>query len=238
MPIANNVKDKQFTTTIASSLFMNETYEPQRTNNFELQIVGIHDIVRAGYTNTGTHGYSTEIWNRLNKFKEDTTRELILSIKSAFSPKTSISVLEVQYGNTRTKFAGIPSYDNGTITWNDYYDYDTELILKAWQAAAFDETTGAVGDAVNYKRMAYLTMFSPSGRKARRWTLYNCWVSDVNGDDFSNDGNNVRGLAATFVFDRAVRCENVDEETSVSGLGNKSYTNSLALGDGSIYYRG
>ena len=228
---AGNVVDTKFTSTIASSLFMNETYEPQRTNNFELQIVGLHNIVKAGFSSSDkNHGYSDEVWRRLNKEKESTVRELILSIKSAFSPKTSVSVLEMQYGNTKTKFAGIPSYDNGTITWNDFYDYDTELILKAWQSAAFDDTTGAIGDAINYKRTAYLTMFSPSGRKARRWKLYNCWVSDVNGDDFSNDGNNTRGLSATFVYDKAVRLENVDGE---SALGTAEYTvqNTISVGD-------
>lgn len=228
---AGNVVDTKFTSTIASSLFMNETYEPQRTNNFELQIVGLHNIVKAGFSSGDkNHGYSDEVWRRLNKEKESTVRELILSIKSAFSPKTSVSVLEMQYGNTKTKFAGIPSYDNGTITWNDFYDYDTELILKAWQSAAFDDTTGAIGDAINYKRTAYLTMFSPSGRKARRWKLYNCWVSDVNGDDFSNDGNNTRGLSATFVYDKAVRLENVDGE---SALGTAEYTvqNTISVGD-------
>lgn len=233
MPIANNVDHlKKYTTTLASSLFMNETYEPQRTNNFELQIVGLDTLVRAGHTiKDKNNGYSDEIWSRLQNHKNETTRELILSIKSAFSPKTSISVIEMQYGNTKTKFAGIPSYDSGTITWNDYYDYDTELLLKAWQAAAYDEVTGAVGDAIDYKRTAYLTMFSPSGRSARRWKLYNCWVSDVNGDDFSNDGNGPRGLAATFIYDKAVRLENATQE--VSALGTNEYTvgNTLSVGD-------
>lgn len=233
---ANNVSNSKFTSTIASSLFMNETYEPQRTNNFELQIVGLHNIVKAGYEageNAGTkltNGFSEEVWRRLNSEKESTVRELILSIKSAFSPKTSVGVLEIQYGNTKTKFAGIPSYDSGTITWNDFYDYDTELILKAWQSAAFDDTTGAIGDAVNYKRTAYLTMFSPSGRKARRWKLYNCWVSDVNGDDFSNDGNNTRSLSATFIYDKAVRLENVEGESAL-GIGDYTVGNTISVGD-------
>lgn len=210
-------RDVKYTDFLASSLFMTDKYEPQRTNNFELQITGLNTIVRAGFSSDhSTNGYSKEIKQRLDDTA--TVQELILSIKSAFSPKTNISVLEVPYGNTKTKFAGVPSYDNGTITWNDYYDLDTELILKAWQAAAFDDATGAVGDASNYKRTAYLTMFSPSGRKARRWKLYNCWVSDVNGDDFSNENNNVRGLAATFVFDKAVRLEDWEEESVLTTM--------------------
>lgn len=207
-------RDVKYTSYLASSLFMDKQYEPQRTNNFELQITGLNTIVRAGFSEGGTNGFSSDIWKRLGE--TETIQELILSIRSAFSPKTSISILEIPYGNTKTKFAGVPSYDTGTIVWNDYYDQDTELILKAWQSAAFDESTGAVGDAINYKRTAYLTMFSPSGRKARRWKLYNCWVSDVNGDDFSNENNNVRGLSATFVYDKAVRLEDWEEESALT----------------------
>jgi hypothetical protein len=213
----------KYTSILSSSLFMDKKNEPQRTNNFELQITGLNSIVRAGFTKDDANsGYSAAIKKRL----EDTAtiQELILSIKSAFSPKVSISILEVQYGNQKTKFAGVPTYENGTITWHDYYDQDTELILKAWQAAACDDATGAVGDAADYKRTAYLTMFAPNGRHARRWKLINCWVADVNGDDFSNEGNNIRGLAATFIFDKVIRLESWDTESALTGmeLGNTS----------------
>ncbi len=209
--------DGKYTNVLASSVFMNESYEPARTNNFELQITGLDTLVKAGYSSEDTNkGYSAEIAARLEK--TETVQELILSVKSAFSPKTSISVLDIPYGNTRTKFAGIPSWDSGQITWVDYYDLDTELILKAWQAAAVNEETGAVGDAKNYKRTCYLTTFSPSGRKARRYKLINCWISDVNADDLSNENNSIRGLAATFVYDKAVRLEDWTSEGVNSAL--------------------
>jgi len=212
--------DSVYTTSVASHLFMDSSYEPQRTNNFELQITGLNKLWRAGYPHTTeneTHGFSAEMWKALNSDKVQ--KDLILSVKSAFTPKVEIQNLEVQYGNTKTKFAGIPQYSDGTIEWYDFYSKDTELILKAWQSAAFDESTGCVGDAQDYKLQAYLTMFSPSGRMARRWKLYNVWVKNVNGTDFANTGNDVRSLSAAFIFDYAVRLENIDGEVkgAVSG---------------------
>lgn len=226
--------DKQYTNTLASSLFMTTEngYEPQRTNNFEFQVTGLKTLTKAGYTpkNDGPSGYSKLITDILTN--NDLAQELILSVSSAFTPRVSLSQIPIQYGNTQTKYAGMPTYDNGTIAYNDFYDKDTELILKAWQYAAFDEETGAVGDAINYKKTAYLTMFSPSGRKARRYKLIGCWVADVNGDDFSNDGNNIRRLSATIVYDKAIRLANFNEESASSKEGG--YSSNLEQGEESI----
>ena len=216
--------DKQYTNTLASSLFMTTEngYEPQRTNNFEFSVTGLDTLTKAGYSKIDGHtnGYSQKIAEVLES--SDLAQELILSVNSAFTPRVSLSQLTIQYGNTQTKYAGIPSYDNGTIAYNDFYDKDTELILKAWQYAAFDEETGAVGDAENYKKTAYLTMFSPSGRKAGRYKFIGWWVADVNGDDFSNDGNNIRRLSATIVYDKAVRLTEFNVESATSKEGGYS----------------
>ena len=215
-------KDK-YTSLLAAHLFQSSEsgYEIQRTNNFEIQITGLDTIVRAGYSaDDQYHGYSQKIWEKLTD--PDTVQELIMSTKAGFSPKENVSTIEIQYGNSKLKYAGIPSYDDGSITFNDFYNKDTELLLKAWQAAAYDASTGAVGDGEDYKRTAYLTMFSPGGRRARRWKLIGCWVSTVNGDDFSNDGNSPRALSATFVYDSAIRLEDWSTESVTVGAPMRS----------------
>lgn len=206
---------EQYTSILASNLFMNQKYEPQRTNNFELQIVGLSTIVRAGYTSDSTnHGYTSEMYQRLQSI--DTTQEMILSIKGAFSPQVTLQSLEIPYGNTKTKFAGVPTYNDGSLSWVDYYDQDTEALLLAWRRAAFDDDTGAIGDAINYKRTAYLTYYSPSGRAARRFKLEGCWLQSVNGSAFSNDSASIRELSVTLVHDRHMRVD-VSTETALKG---------------------
>lgn len=205
----NSYKPRQ----LASHLFMTSEngYEPQRTNNFEFQVVGLDSIVNADPDagNSSYNGYSQAVFNKLKD-----TDNLVLSVKAGFSPKENVSTVNVAYGNSHVKFAGIPTYDDGNIVWNDYYDKDTELVLKAWQSAAYNARTGSVGDARNYKRTAYMTMYSPSGNAIRRWKIFGCWVSTVNGDDLSNDNNAIRTLSATFVYDYAVRLETYTDDTS------------------------
>ena len=97
---------------MASHLFVNTDngFEPQRTNNFEMSISGLSNLKPAGGGD-----YSAKVRAMLNNMSDD----LILSIKNGFTPKENISVLTVPYGNSEVKFAGRPSYDEGSIIWND-----------------------------------------------------------------------------------------------------------------------
>lgn len=192
---------------MASHLFINTNngFEPQRTNNFEMSITGLSNLKPAGGGD-----YSPKVRAMLNNMSDD----LVLSIKDGFTPQEKISVLPVPYGNSEVKFAGRPTYDEGSIRWNDYYDKDIELLLKAWQMAAFNPQNGAVGDAKNYKLEAIMTMYSPGYTVARRWLIHGCWLAAVNGDDMGNENNSIRTLSAQFVYDWAQRMEEANEITS------------------------
>ena len=189
---------------MASHLFINTDngFEPQRTNNFEMSITGLSNLKPAGGGD-----YSPKVRAMLNNMSDD----LVLSIKNGFTPKENISVLTVPYGNSEVKFAGRPTYDEGSIIWNDYYDKDIELLLKAWQMAAFNPQNG---DAKNYKLEAIMTMYSPGYTVARRWLIHGCWLASVNGDDMGNENNSIRTLSAQFVYDWAQRMEEANEITS------------------------
>lgn len=193
----------------ASHLFINTKngFEPQRTNNFYMSISGLSNLRPAGGGD-----YSPKIRAMLNNMSDDIT----LSIKNGFTPKENISVLTVPYGNSEVKFAGRPTYDEGTIIWNDYYDKDIELILKAWQKAAYNAEKGFVGDASNYKLTAIMTMCSPGYTVERSWRIHGCWLANVNGDDMGNEGNSIRTLSAQFVYDWAERLEDANEIVSHS----------------------
>ena len=196
---------------MASHLFVNTDngFEPQRTNNFEMSISGLSNLKPAGGGD-----YSAKVRAMLNNMSDD----LILSIKNGFTPKENISVLTVPYGNSEVKFAGRPSYDEGSIIWNDYYDKDIELLLKAWQMAAYNPQNGAVGDAKNYKLNAIMTMYSPGYTVARQWNIHGCWLASVNGDDMGNENNSIRTLSAQFVYDWAERIVDANEIVSHSAF--------------------
>ena len=200
---------------MASHLFINTDngFEPQRTNNFEMSITGLSNLKPAGGGD-----YSPKVRAMLNNMSDD----LVLSIKNGFTPQEKISVLPVPYGNSEVKFAGRPTYDEGSIIWNDYYDKDIELLLKAWQMAAFNPQNGAVCDAKNYKLEAIMTMYSPGYTVARRWLIHGCWLANVNGDDLGNENNSIRTLSAQFVYDWAQRMEEANEITSHNAVSGEN----------------
>ena len=212
-------KDRSYTNSLAAHLFATTRhYEPQRTNNFELQIVGLDHLVAAGADtsrsssgNNSFIGYTDREIEVLQAVIP--SGELTLSIQGAFTPQENMSKLEVPYGNSSVKFAGKVDYPDGTLTWTDYYQQDMELVLKCWYKTVYNGINGAVGDAVDYKREAYLTSYSPSGKYARRWKLYGAFPTQINGDDYSNENNSIRRLSCTLSYDRAVRLDTLDSES-------------------------
>lgn len=86
-------------------------YEPQRTNNFEFLIMDIDGITRAGMTGTEADNVRTI---------PNAQEILRLSVSQARVPHFSQSTIEVKRGNSTLKYAGVPTFESGTIVINDY----------------------------------------------------------------------------------------------------------------------
>ena len=147
-------------------------FEPMRTNNFELQIAGIDD-----------------------------SDDIMLSVASFSAPNIQQDVIPVPYGNSNVKFAGKPSFNDSTITCNDFVGMNVEKALSDWQKLAYNYGTGEIGYAHEYKREAYLIEYDTKGLPIRSWRIIGCWLSSLNLGQFSQEGNQVRQIECTFVYD-------------------------------------
>ena len=76
-----------------------DIYEPQRTNNFEIQFPSLGTLVSAG---TGKNCTGSM------KFT-DPGNKITLSVKSVGELSQSIDAIAVNYGNNAIKFAGKPN---------------------------------------------------------------------------------------------------------------------------------
>lgn len=153
----------------------NNSFEPQRTNNFEVQI-------------TGLEGADT----------------ITLSVASYSAPSISQNPIEVHYGNNIIKFAGKPSFQDSSITINDYIGLEVEKLISNWQKLSYNYDTQAVGWASDYKKVGYLIEYDPSGGSPRQWMLVGCWISNLQLGEFSQDGNAVRQISCTLTYDYAI----------------------------------
>ena len=168
-----------------------QLFEVQRQNNFVTDIDG---IIRAGALGTESNA-------KINNAQE----MLRLSVTKAFVPHFTQEVVNIKRGNSTLKYAGVPSFPEGSIDFNDYIGADIKSILKAWQNLSYNVRTEKVGslDVTNYKKDCYLIEYTPDYRKVRTWRLYGCWISSLSEGEYTSDSGDKHQISCTIQYDRA-----------------------------------
>lgn len=168
-------------------------YEAQRTNNFELVVTNIDNILRVGM-----------IGNETNARIPNAQEILRLSNVSCPIPHFQQSTIEVRRGNSSLKYAGVPTFNSGTITFNDYIGADAKAVLMAWQNLSYNVRTEKVGLASDYKKDCYLIEYTPDYQKVRQWIMKGCWVSGISESDRSSESNEKSVITCTIEYDRGI----------------------------------
>ena len=167
-------------------------YEIQRTNNFEFIITDIDGITKAGMIGGETNGTIAN------------AQEVVrMAVASASVPFFSQSAIEVKRGNSTMKFAGVPTFDAGSIKINDYIGASAKEVLLAWQALSYNVVTEKVGLASDYKKDCYLVEFTPDYQKVRQWKMHGCWISKLNESEYNSEQNDKKQIDVTIEYDRA-----------------------------------
>jgi hypothetical protein len=134
------------------------------------------------------------------------TQEVIkLSVAEASVPHFDLDVIEVKRGNSTMKFAGTPTFSEGSLKCNDYVGARTKDYLLAWQALAYNVQADVVELAGKYKKDCTLVEYAPDYSKViRKWTLKGCWIKSLSEGSFSHDSQDKRAVDVTIVYDRAI----------------------------------
>ena len=167
-------------------------YEIQRTNNFEFIVTEINDIIKAGMVGNETNGTIPN------------AQEIIrLSVVSSTIPHFSQQPIEVKRGNNTMKFAGVPTFETGTLKLNDFIGAATKEVLMAWQNLSYNVVTEKVGLASDYKRDCYLVEYTPDYQKVRQWKLHGCWISKLSEGEYNHEQNEKKQIEVSIEYDRA-----------------------------------
>ena len=167
-------------------------YEPQRSNNFELHVPGLAEIIRPGMLATDTNA---SIPNADEIFK--------LAVVSTNIPHFTQGVINVQRGNTEFKAAGRIQFGENQIVVNSLIGVNSKEILMAWQRLSGDPEKETVGLMSEYKKDAYLIEYDPSYNKIRQWIVKGCWVSGISETGYNNESNEKMVMTATIQYDKA-----------------------------------
>ena len=172
-----------------------DDYEPQRQTNFELHI----------YLDGGDNGKDLRTVHRNIPIPNTEAQQtLTLSVRSVGSITTNVEPIEVPYGNTKVKFAGLPNVQNTSIVFSDYLGKATERILAAWHGQVFNPNSQAVGKATTYKKTAVLIETAPDGSNGRAWRLLGLWPSNLEYGSYDYSSAATRNITCTFTYDIAL----------------------------------
>lgn len=177
-----------------------ESWEPQRINNFEVVIEGLDTLRLAGTNDDINLGSMAE--------------RIMLSVDSFSAPTIEIAQITTHYANNSIKWAGKPDFPNSSLVINDYIGQRVETLLAAWFQAAYNFQNETIGLAKHYKKTAYLIEYAPDGSESRVWRLEGCWLASFQLGDWNQQGNEQRKLNATLVYDRVIPDYGLEPSTS------------------------
>ena len=187
-------------------------YEAARTGFFSLIVDDIDNIVRASFSGERDEAAASDKIARAQEV-------LKLNVVKAPVPHFSLQKHSYRRGNDVVNFAGVPDYKDGSIVVDDVVGMDTKSILMAWQALAYNVYTRKGGRMKDYKKTATLVEYTQDSEQVRSWTLYGCWIQDIQEGDFDKENDGKRQITASIVYDRAEMNLNEAERDYVGGGG-------------------
>lgn len=188
----------------AHHMVNNDVFEPQRTNNFEINFPNLPKLTSA----QGGMEF------------ENPGEAITLSVKSVGDLSQNIDNIPIHYGNNAIKFAGKPSLNDISITINDFIGMHTERVLEAWSALVYNKYTQKVGLASTYKTDAYLLEYAPDGTNVKAWKLEGCWPGTISYGGYNQDGASVREITMTLNVDFAFALDYQVDTKYDSGASN------------------
>ena len=128
-----------------------------------------------------------------------------ISVSEASVPHFDLEVVSIKRGNSTVKYAGAPSWGEGSLKLDDFVGARTKDILMAWNALVYDSAADVVHLADNYKFDCTLIEWNGDFSKViRSWTLKGCWLKSISEGNFTHADNGLRSIDATIVYDRAI----------------------------------
>ena len=171
-----------------------DLYEPQRGNTFMFQV----DFPDGFFDNDDILAQQNP--NTLANYKDI----LRVAVSSAFVPHFSNETIAIQRGNSTVKFAGKPTYRDGSVKITDFIGAGSKDLAMAWQRKVYNVDTEKLGLAIDYKVTGKLIEYTPDYQPLRTWVLYGCWISGLSEDDYNHESPEKREIDCQIQYDKAV----------------------------------
>ena len=129
---------------------------------------------------------------------------LRLNVVKSSVPNFTVETHEYRRGNDVVKFAGVPTFKDGSITVDDVVGLRTKDMLNAWQYLAYNPITRKGGRMKDYKKTCTLIEYTQDYEQIRYWTLIGCFVTGIDEGDFDRESDGKRQMTVSISYDRAI----------------------------------
>lgn len=127
-----------------------------------------------------------------------------LNVLKASVPNFTVEVKEYRRGNDVVKFAGVPTFAEGSITVDDVVGLHVKDMLYAWLYLAYDPITRMGGRMKDYKKTCTLVEYTQDYKQIRKWTLEGCFITGITEGEFDRESDDKRQLQVAIAYDRAI----------------------------------
>lgn len=170
-----------------------KNFQPVRTNNYRFIVQGLEELVRVG-------GDSSNEDDVIKNAQE----VLDFSVIKFDAPHFTQEEIEIKRGNSKAYYAGLPSFEAGTLEINDFAGADGKSILEAWQNLSYNIIDDTIPSSDKYKVNATVLEYLPDNTLLRYWELQGCWVKGISETGYDSESGNKKTVSATIRYDRAI----------------------------------
>lgn len=134
-------------------------------------------------------------------------RQVLILLKSAGRPHSTIEEVEMHHDQEKVWFAGKHSWEPITLTWYDAEQApDVSSAIWDWLNTVIDIPGATTATPSSYKGgNATLSMLSANGAVNESWTMFGVWPQDVNWQDLDYTNTEIQEIEVTIRYDRAER---------------------------------
>lgn len=214
-------KDYNIVLNKAADLDLNTAHISKQLENYEAARTGFFTMMPMNSDDSVLQLIADKMKEYAGDFSYDPAQiqeALKLNVIKAKIPHFSVETLSYRRGNEVVKFAGVPTFDEGSITVDDIVGIDTKSMLEAWLELAYDLNTRTGGRMYEYKMDWLLTEYTQDYRPVRTWRLVGCFISALSEDDFDKTSDGARQISATIQYDRATMVRGNNTKASSTGV--------------------
>lgn len=125
-------------------------------------------------------------------------------VETTSRPKITIKSTEIPFLNTKRYVAGIYEWNTIGVTLRDPIGPSAAQAMMEWVRLHAESVTGRMGYAAGYKKDIELEMLDPTGVVIEKWSLIQCFLTDVDFGSLGYSDDALAGITLTLRPDYCV----------------------------------